>query len=81
MICPYRSFFLLDDVILWFSLLCRASDDNGKVATVYKADKRNEMVKEGYRILGNSGDQWSDILGTPLPLRSFKLPNPMYYIP
>lgn len=39
------------------------------------------MLKEGYRILGNSGDQWSDILGFSMSNRSFKLPNPMYHIP
>lgn len=38
------------------------------------------MVKEGYRIVGNSGDQWSDLLGSSLAIRSFKLPNPMYHI-
>lgn len=60
---------------------CRSSDDHGKLAIIYKSEKRNEMVQEGYRILGNSGDQWSDLLGSPMPSRSFKLPNPMYYIP
>ncbi|KAI5340663.1 PREDICTED: acid phosphatase [Prunus dulcis] len=66
---------------LFSSLL--APGDQGKLATVYKSEKRNEMEKEGYRILGNSGDQWSDILGTSISMsiRSFKLPNPMYYIP
>ncbi|MQM07517.1 hypothetical protein Taro_040352 [Colocasia esculenta] len=56
-------------------------DDRGKPATVYKSEKRGEMVSEGYRILGNSGDQWSDLLGSSIGARSFKLPNPMYYIP
>jgi hypothetical protein len=48
---------------------------------MYKSEKREEMVKEGYRIRGNSGDQWSDLLGSAMSERSFKLPNPMYYIP
>ena len=39
------------------------------------------MMEEGYRIHGNSGDQWSDLLGSAMAARSFKLPNPMYYIP
>ncbi|PQQ00096.1 acid phosphatase 1 [Prunus yedoensis var. nudiflora] len=65
----------------WHKLILRAPDDQGKLATVYKSEKRNEMEKEGYRFLGNSGDQWSDILGTSMSIRSFKLPNPMYYIP
>lgn len=65
----------------WDKLILRSSDDHGKLATIYKSEKRNEMVQEGYRILGNSGDQWSDLLGFPMSSRSFKLPNPMYYIP
>ncbi|KAL5178548.1 Acid phosphatase 1 [Glycine soja] len=31
---------------------------------------------EGYRIHGNSGDQWSDLGGYAVAARSFKLPNP-----
>ncbi|KDP22459.1 hypothetical protein JCGZ_26290 [Jatropha curcas] len=64
----------------WDKLILRASDDHGKLATTYKSEKRNEMVNEGYRIQGNSGDQWSDLLGSSMSTRSFKLPNPMYYI-
>ncbi|KAL6126921.1 PREDICTED: acid phosphatase 1 [Fragaria vesca subsp. vesca] len=65
----------------WHKLILRAADDHGKSATIYKSEKRSEMEKEGYRILGNSGDQWSDLLGSSMSIRSFKLPNPMYYIP
>ncbi|KAM7272627.1 hypothetical protein ACFE04_027290 [Oxalis oulophora] len=57
------------------------SEDRTKMATIFKSEKRNEIVKEGYRIHGNSGDQWSDLLGFAMSIRSFKLPNPMYYIP
>lgn len=59
----------------------RSSGDRGKLAVIYKSEKRSEMEKDGYRILGNSGDQWSDLLGSSVSVRSFKLPNPMYYIP
>ncbi|OVA13461.1 Acid phosphatase (Class B) [Macleaya cordata] len=65
----------------WDKLVLRALEDHGKTATIYKSEKRSEMVNEGYRILGNSGDQWSDLLGSTVSKRSFKLPNPMYYIP
>lgn len=65
----------------WDRLILRGPDDRAKSATVYKSEKRDEVVKEGYRILGNSGDQWSDLLGSSMSTRSFKLPNPMYYIP
>ncbi|XVF11236.1 hypothetical protein REPUB_Repub08aG0009000 [Reevesia pubescens] len=65
----------------WDKLILRDSEDHGKRATVFKSEKRSKMVEEGYRILGNSGDQWSDLLGSCPSSRSFKLPNPMYYIP
>ncbi|XP_010532228.1 PREDICTED: acid phosphatase 1-like isoform X2 [Tarenaya hassleriana] len=65
----------------WDKLILRSSEEKGKTATEYKSEKREEMVKEGYRIRGNSGDQWSDLLGSSMSQRSFKLPNPMYYIP
>ncbi|CAK9174542.1 unnamed protein product [Ilex paraguariensis] len=54
--------------------------ESGTTAQVYKSNKRKELVKVGYRILGNIGDQWSDLLGTNIGSRTFKLPDPMYYI-
>ncbi|CAK7337383.1 unnamed protein product [Dovyalis caffra] len=65
----------------WERLILRESSDKGKPATLYKSQKRLELVNEGYRIHGNSGDQWSDLFGFAVSRRSFKLPNPMYYIP
>ncbi|OEL15394.1 Acid phosphatase 1 [Dichanthelium oligosanthes] len=65
----------------WDKLILRAAADRKKTATTYKSEKRKEMEAEGYRILGNSGDQWSDLIGYSMSARSFKLPNPMYYIP
>ena len=41
---------------------------------------RKQLVEEGYRIRGNVGDQWSDLLGAPEGARTFKLPDPMYYV-
>lgn len=46
----------------------------------YKSEKRGELVKKGYTIQGSSGDQWSDLMGFALAKRSFKHPNPMYYV-
>ncbi|KAL8552517.1 hypothetical protein ACS0TY_001267 [Phlomoides rotata] len=66
---------------VWEKLILRSVEDHEKTAIKYKSDKRNELVEEGYRLLGNSGDQWSDLLGPCMSNRSFKLPNPMYYIP
>ncbi|KAJ8555494.1 hypothetical protein K7X08_012990 [Anisodus acutangulus] len=64
----------------WERLILRGPSDKGKPATQYKSEKRKELEDEGYRIHGSSGDQWSDLVGFAVAQRSFKLPNPMYYI-
>ncbi|MCW2784122.1 MAG: hypothetical protein JWP74_639 [Marmoricola sp.] len=49
--------------------------------TQYKSLTRKHIEKDlGYRIVGNFGDQYSDLLGG-YANRTFKLPNPMYYLP
>ncbi|RDX57601.1 Stem 28 kDa glycoprotein, partial [Mucuna pruriens] len=53
---------------------------HGKTAVTYKSAERKKVEESGYRIIGNIGDQWSDILGTNTGLRTFKLPDPLYYI-
>ncbi|CAK8533905.1 unnamed protein product [Lathyrus sativus] len=65
----------------WERLILRGPFDQRKSATDYKSQKREELVNEGYRIHGSSGDQWSDLWGYSVASRSFKLPNPMYFIP
>ncbi|CAM8895813.1 unnamed protein product [Rhodiola kirilowii] len=47
---------------------------------MYKSEKRKEIKSAGYTIQGNSGDQWSDLTDYSVATRSFKLPNPLYYI-
>ncbi|CAA6666070.1 unnamed protein product [Spirodela intermedia] len=64
----------------WEMLILRGSDDEGKTAELYKSERRAWLESSGYKIHGNSGDQWSDLACTPLATRSFKLPNPMYYV-
>ena len=54
-------------------------EDHGKTAVAFKSEKRKEIMEEGFRILGNSGDQWRDLLGSFISVKSFKLSNPMYY--
>ncbi|KAL6607716.1 hypothetical protein ACP70R_040779 [Stipagrostis hirtigluma subsp. patula] len=49
-------------------------------AIAFKSGERQKLVDAGYVIVGNIGDQWSDILGAPEGARTFKLPDPMYYI-
>lgn len=46
----------------------------------WKARTRRAIIRRGYRIVANVGDQRSDLDGGAA-LRAFKLPNPMYVIP
>lgn len=64
----------------WEKLVLKQSGDTGLDAMEYKSRRRTELVKAGYRILGNMGDQWSDLLGSNVGNRTFKVPNPMFYI-
>ncbi|XP_076894086.1 acid phosphatase 1-like [Bidens hawaiensis] len=65
----------------WDRLILRGEHDREKSATAFKSGKRKEITEEGFRILGNYGDQWSDLIGIAAASRSFKLSNPMYHIP
>ncbi|KAJ9185539.1 hypothetical protein P3X46_005163 [Hevea brasiliensis] len=62
-------------------LILRTASYKGQSAVKYKSDIRKQLVEEGYRIWGNVGDQWSDLQGEFLGNRTFKLPNPMYFVP
>ncbi|CAI8606639.1 unnamed protein product [Vicia faba] len=61
-------------------LILRSDEYKGQSAVKYKSSIRKEIEKEGYRIWGNVGDQWTDLQGDSLGIRTFKLPNPMYCI-
>nr|POE55347.1 acid phosphatase 1 [Quercus suber] len=56
------------------------TSESSTTALVYKSTQRAALEAEGYRILGNMGDQWSDLFGTNVGNRTFKVPDPMYYI-
>ena len=64
----------------WEELYLRGPNDHGTSAVVYKSDRRLRIEQAGFQIRGNSGDQWSDLIGYSGGDRTFKLPNPMYYI-
>ncbi|XP_021725036.1 acid phosphatase 1-like [Chenopodium quinoa] len=64
----------------WERLILRQPSDESKKAIDYKSENRKKLLDQGYRIHGNSGDQWSDLLGYAIAQRSFKYPNPMYYV-
>jgi hypothetical protein len=46
----------------------------------YKSGTRKHFEDEGFRILANFGDQFSDLKGGHAE-RTYKLPNPMYFLP
>ncbi|HWD38954.1 MAG TPA: HAD family acid phosphatase [Fimbriimonas sp.] len=61
-------------------LILRAPSDHRSSAATYKAAERAKIEASGYRIIANIGDQQSDLSGGHSE-RSYKLPNPMYFIP
>uniref|UniRef100_A0A3Q7GVG1 Acid phosphatase n=2 Tax=Solanum lycopersicum TaxID=4081 RepID=A0A3Q7GVG1_SOLLC len=63
----------------WAALILKGANDTGS-AVKFKSSKRTALVKAGYRIIGNIGDQWSDLIGENVGARTFKVPDPMYYI-
>lgn len=62
-------------------LILRSEANKGQSAVMYKSEVRKQLVGEGYRIWGNVGDQWSDLQGDCIGNRTFKFPNPMYFVP
>ncbi|KAI3725883.1 hypothetical protein L1987_65679 [Smallanthus sonchifolius] len=64
----------------WDKLMFKG-DNELAYAEEFKSNRRRELVEAGYRIWGNIGDQWSDLIGTFVGDRIFKMPNPMYYVP
>lgn len=62
------------------ALYMRPVNDNNSSASTYKTATRKKIVDQGYDIVINIGDQISD-LGGGYADRTYKLPNPYYYIP
>jgi len=64
----------------WKQLVLRPSDKDTRTATVYKSLVREQLVAQGYTLVLNVGDQWSDLKGKPEAEFSVKYPNPFYII-
>jgi acid phosphatase len=65
----------------WKGLILRDPSERQNPTTDYKASERAKIVAQGYKIILNMGDQWSDLNGDPKAEISIKLPNPFYYLP
>lgn len=64
----------------WDSLILRDGEFTKSPAAVYKTAMRKKIEADGYDIILNIGDQKSDLAGGYAD-KTFKLPNPYYFIP
>lgn len=64
----------------WDGLYMKPDDYNQPSVVPFKAGMREEIEKKGYTIIINIGDQQSDLAGGHSK-KTYKLPNPYYFIP
>ena len=64
----------------WTELRTRSDRDDLDTVEAYKSAERTKVEAEGYTIIANVGDQFSDIRGEPTGKCTFKVPNPFYLI-
>jgi acid phosphatase len=64
----------------WTALILKPDDLTTKSATDFKAPERKKLLDQGYTIIVNIGDQMSDLDGG-FAERTYKLPNPFYFLP
>jgi acid phosphatase len=60
-------------------LAMRPNADLGKPQVAYKSGERKKVQDKGYTLIGNVGDQTTDLQGGFG--KGFKIPNPMYFTP
>ena len=65
----------------WQQLYLRPAAQASQPVSVFKSGARAAVVAQGYRIILNVGDQWSDDKGEPQAEFFVKYPNPYYLIP
>jgi predicted secreted acid phosphatase len=63
----------------WQHLYLKPAGFTG-TTTDYKSGTRKTIEDQGYRIVANVGDQYSDLAGGH-EAAAFKLPNPFYFLP
>jgi len=65
----------------WQQLFLRSPAQASQPMQVFKSGARAAIVAQGYRMILNIGDQWSDDKGEPQAEYFVKYPNPYYIIP
>jgi acid phosphatase len=71
---------LRDEGFEWDEVIVLPPDASFPSATDFKAPERKKIADRGYTILLTMGDQQSDLNGGYAE-RTFKLPNPVYFLP
>jgi acid phosphatase len=65
----------------WQQLYLRSPALASQPMQVFKSGARADIAAQGYSIVLNVGDQWSDDKGEPQAEYFVKYPNPYYFIP
>jgi acid phosphatase len=63
----------------WKAVVFRTENDGLATVVDFKAPERRKITEQGYTIILNLGDQESDLKGGYAE-RTFKLPNPVYFV-
>ena len=71
---------LKDQGYEWTGVILQPEGAQFKSAADFKAPERRKLTEQGYTVILNLGDQQSDLTGGYAE-RTFKLPNPVYYLP
>jgi predicted secreted acid phosphatase len=64
----------------WNDLMMKTAGYRTESVVKFKSSARGKIVQQGYTIVLNMGDQQSDLAGGYAE-RTFKVPDPFYYIP
>jgi len=71
---------LKDEGYEWTGVILQPEGAQFASAVDFKAPERHKLTEQGYTVILNLGDQQSDLTGGYAE-RTFKLPNPVYYLP
>ena len=64
----------------WAGLYLKPENYHQPSITPFKLQSRTAITKQGYTIIASIGDQYSDLKGGYAE-KTYKLPNPYYYLP
>ena len=65
----------------WQQLTMRPTSEGAQSTIDYKSAARQQIVAQGYKLILNIGDQWSDLNGKVEAEFSVKYPDPFYFLP